>query len=181
MANDIVLAFNTRDEEALRRLNERRGTAFTFDDLGALIWRAVYAFRERSSRGDGIYLLIGEARAIVARNAGYASWEALTGAGGARPTRVPPFAIDEKENRIAPRRLMSDGEWDELIAVMKERRIPALDAGGQITDAVLARVAALDHVTDLGLSGVRQVSDEGLQHLARMPQLERRLQQLNAV
>jgi len=172
VAGDLVLAFNSRDERALGRLNERHGTSFTFDDLGALVWRAVYAFRERASRGDGRYLLLDEARAIVARNAGYASWEALTGSGGVRVARVPPFVVDEKENSIEPRRLMSHQEWDELIAVMTERGITRLNGAGQITDALLERVAALDHVTALGLSGVRQVTDEGLQHLARMPQLE---------
>ena len=56
---------------------------------------------------------------------------------------------------------------------MKERGITALDAGGLMTDDVLARVAALDHVTSLSLGGSRQLTDEGLHHLARMPQLER--------
>ena len=55
---------------------------------------------------------------------------------------------------------------------MKERRITALDAGGLMTDAVLARIAKLDHVTALDLGGSRQLSDDGLLHLARMPQLQ---------
>jgi hypothetical protein len=85
---------------------------------------------------------------------------------------VPPFAIDEAENKIAPRRQLTDKEWNELIDVMKERRITALDASGLMTDAVLARVAELDHVTTLSLGGSRQLSDDGLLQLARMPQLE---------
>ena len=56
---------------------------------------------------------------------------------------------------------------------MKERGITALDAGGLMTDDVLARIAALDHVTSLSLGGSRQLTDDGLRHLARMPQLER--------
>ena len=41
-----------------------------------------------------------------------------------------------------------------------------------MTDDVLARVAELDHVTALSLGGSRQLTDDGLLHLARMPQLQ---------
>src|SRR5206468_12308644 len=59
-----------------------------------------------------------------------------------------------------------------LIGVLKERRITALDANGLMTDAVVARIAELDHVTSLSLGGSRELSDDGLLHLARMPQLQ---------
>ena len=36
---------------------------------------------------------------------------------------------------------MTDTDWDELIGVMKERRITALDANGLMTDEVMARIA----------------------------------------
>src|SRR6185295_83621 len=70
------------------------------------------------------------------------------------------------------RRRMTTAEWDELIGVLKERRIPALDANGLMTDAVLARLAELDHVTSLSLGGSRELTDDGLLLLARMPQLQ---------
>jgi hypothetical protein len=54
---------------------------------------------------------------------------------------------------------------------MTEHRITALDAQGLMTDAVLSRIAGLDHVTSLGLGGSRQLTDDGLLQLARMPQL----------
>ena len=54
---------------------------------------------------------------------------------------------------------------------MKERRITSLNAIGLMTDAVLSRIADLDHVTSLTLGGSRELTDAGLQHLARMPQL----------
>ena len=41
-----------------------------------------------------------------------------------------------------------------------------------MTDAVLARIAGLDHVTSLALGGSRQLTDDGLSHLARIPQLQ---------
>ncbi len=171
-ANDLMLAFNSRDESALARLNARRGLSFTFDDLAAVIWRSVYAFRQRSFKSQANYLLPDEARLLVAQDAGYASWAALTGLGATRPARVPAYAIDEQEKRIAPRRLLTASEWHELIDTMKQRGLTSLDANGQMTDAVLAHVASLDHVTTLDLSGSRQLTDDGLRHLSRMPQLQ---------
>ncbi len=88
---------------------------------------------------------------------------------GASP--IPPYVIDTQRNAIGPRRLLSDREWDQLIAVMKERRIEGLTANGLMTDALLARIAELDHVVALGIGGSRGLSDEGLLQLARMPQL----------
>ena len=173
LANDMVAAFDSHDEAALQRLNAHYQRTFTFDDLWAEIWRRVYSFRQRAFKGDGKQSLqAAEAQVVIAQDAGFGSWETLTQAMATGAPPVPAYAIDTAESRISPRRHLTDGEWDELIAVMKERRIAALDAAGLMTDAVLARVAKLDHVTALSLGGSRQLTDEGLLHLANMPQLQ---------
>jgi len=172
LANDLVLAFDSHDQAALQRLNEHYHRSFTFDDLWAEIWRRVYAFRQRSSKVPKNYLQLAEAQTLIAQDAGFGSWAALTRAVATGAPPVPAYAIDTTENTIAPRRHLSDKEWDELIDLMKERRITALEAGGLMTDAVLARIAELDHVTALALGGSRQLTDDGLLHLARMPQLQ---------
>jgi hypothetical protein len=41
-----------------------------------------------------------------------------------------------------------------------------------MTDTALAQIATLDHVTALNLGGSRELTDDGLLQLARMPQLE---------
>ena len=173
LAQDYVRAFDSRDQAALARLNSHYGRAFSFADLDAEIWRRNYAFRQRSSRVPKNYLGLDEARTLLAQDIGFASWASLQEAvhTGAEP--IPPFQVDTTENRIAPRRQLHADEWDTLIAMMRDRRITALDAGGLMTDEVLARVASLEHVTELSLGGSRQLTDEGLLHLAKMPQLER--------
>jgi hypothetical protein len=173
LASDMVLAFDSRDEAALQRLKVHYRRSFTFDDLWAEIWRRVYAFRQRSFKVPKNYLQLAEAQTVIAQDAGFGSWAALTRAAATGGPPVPAHGIDPVENRIGPRRRLSGGEWDELIAIMKERRITTLDANGLMTDAVLARVAELDHVTALVLGGSRELTDDGLLHLARMPQLER--------
>ena len=52
------------------------------------------------------------------------------------------------------RHSLDDKDWDEIIAVMAEQGISGLDAGGQMTDAVLERIADLDHVTRLNFGGI---------------------------
>jgi hypothetical protein len=172
LANDLVRAFASRDEAALQRANAHYGRSFTFDDLWAEVWRRVYAFRQRSSRVPRNYLSLEEARMLVAQDAGFGSWEALMRAVATGAPPVPASAIDAESRRIAPRRWLTDQEWDAVIGQMREHRIAAVDAQGLISDDVLRRVAALDHVTSLDLGGSRQLTDEGLRHLARMPQLE---------
>jgi hypothetical protein len=171
-AQDFVNA-HEGDASALQRLNEHYRRWFSLEDLRAEIWRRVYAFRQRAFKAPKNFLQLAEAQIIIAQDAGFGSWAALM---QAVATGAPPqgaaYAIDPKENRIAPRRRMTDTDWDELIGVLKERRIPTLDANGLMTDVVLARIAGLDHVTSLSLGGSRELTDEGLLHLARMAQLQ---------
>lgn len=172
LAQDFVDAYE-KNEAALQRLNEYYRRSFTFEDLRAEIWRRVYAFRQRAFRVERNYLQLSEAQIVIAQDAGFGSWAALmqavsTGA----PPQGAPYVIDAKENRIGLRRRMSDADWDELLGVLKERRIPALDANGLMTDAVMTRIAELDHITSLSLGGSRELTDDGLLQLARMPQLQ---------
>ena len=172
LADDMVLAFNSQDHAALQRVNAQYRRSFTFDDLWAEVWRRVYAFRQRRSKVPKNYLQLSEAQMLIAQDAGFGSWAALTRALTTGAPPVPPYAIDTKDDRISPRRLLSDGEWDDLIAVMKERRIAGFESAGLVTDRVLARIADLEHVTALNLGGSRELTDDGLLHLARMPQLQ---------
>jgi hypothetical protein len=169
LAHDFVQAF-ARDEAALARLNAHYRRAFGFDDLWADIWRRVYSFRQRAFREPSQALRLDEAQTLVAQDAGYGSWDALMRAGAGGDPPIPAHAIEDRT--IAPRRQLRPSEWDDLIAAIEERDLTSIVAGGLMTDEVLARIARLERVTKLGLGGSRQLSDQGLQHLARMPQLQ---------
>jgi ankyrin repeat protein len=126
--------------------------------------------------GGDVDITIDDARFMVARGLGFESWVALAeylasqkktvGSIAVRP--VTPYFPDEPKTR---RHRRSTRDWDAAIALMRDERIPALDAHGQMTDAVLARIADLGQVTTLKLNGSKQLTDVGLRHLARMPQL----------
>ena len=171
-AQDFVDAYEG-DAAALQRLNNHYQRSFSFADVKAEIWRRVYAFRQRSFRVPKNFLQLAEGRMLVAQDAGFGSWDALMQAAATgAPPAVTAYRIDSQEHRASPRRRMTGAEWDELIGVMQEQRITALDADGLMTDAVLGRIAGLEHVTRLSLGGSRELSDDGLMQLARMPQLE---------
>ena len=173
LARDLVAAYDSQDAAALQRLNQHYGWPFTYDDLSADVWRRVYAVRRRSSREEKNFLRLTEAQTLLAQDAGFGSWEALKTAPTTGACPVPPYSIDSRKGHIAPRRFLSSDEWDQLAAVMEERRITVVEGRGLVNDAALARIAEVEHVTALNLEGCRQVSDEGVAHLARMPQLER--------
>ena len=54
---------------------------------------------------------------------------------------------------------------------MADQKISSLDAGGQLTDSVLARLGELPHISQLNFGGTKHVTDEGLAHLAHLHQL----------
>jgi len=171
LAHDLVAVFASQEQTALDRVNAHYQRAFTVDDWWAEIWRRVYAFRQRSSKVPKNVLQLDEAQMLIAQDVGFNSWPALTTALSTGAARVPAYGIDAHDNSVAPRRTLNDAEWDDLIAVMNDRRITSLNAIGLMTDGVLSRVAALDHVTSLSLGGSRELTDDGLLQLARMPQL----------
>ena len=65
-------------------------------------------------------------------------------------SRSRVYAVGEGD---APQLPLRSRDWDEALALMQERRLPGLNASGQMTDAVLERLSRLEHVTALDLSG----------------------------
>jgi hypothetical protein len=171
LARDFVSAYDSGDPPALQRLNDFYSRSFTWDDLRAEVWRQVYKVRQAKARPGSF--AIEDAQWLMARDAGFGNWDAFMNAAAAG-SRSPgePYAVDSKDNVIVPRRNLSNEDWETLIAVMKEQRISGLNADGRMTDAALKKISQLCHVTHLSLGGSRQLSDGGLQHLARMPQLQ---------
>jgi hypothetical protein len=171
LADDMVAVYANGDAAALQRINEHYQRSTTVDDLRAMVWRLVYKVRQ--AKGAAHAFGAAEAREMIARTDGFSNWDDLARSVAAGlPSAVPPYVIKHAENRIAPLRNLAPQEWDLITGVMKEQRIPALEAHGQMTDDVLHAISKLDHVTALSLGGSRELTDDGLLHLANMPQLE---------
>lgn len=131
---------------------------------------------------DDAALTLADTRLLVARMYFFESWDTFARSSAQPPgdprtvrhgmSSTPPFyRIDWHTRTLEPRPPLSDRDWDTICGLMTELGITGLRAFGQMTDAALARVSALDHVTSLNISDSSRISDDGLRHLARMPQL----------
>jgi ankyrin repeat protein len=169
-AKDLVSAY-AGDADALRRLNEHYGRSATLADLRSAIWGMVYKVRQAGGSPEAFGLA--EAQEVMARMAGFPNWsDFMDAVVKGTPPPGKPYRINIKENKITPTRYLKPSDWDTIIGQMKEHRITGLEGGGTWTDSLLKRIAELDFVTSLSLEGARGISEEGLSHLARMPQLE---------
>lgn len=171
LANDMVAVYAASDPAALDRINQHYGSTSTADDLRAKVWRLIYKVRQAGGAAEAFQAA--EARELIARTSGFSNWSALTAAvATGRPAAVPPYRIDAHTNKISPSRNLSEPEWDAIIGVAKERKIAAFHTNGFMSDDVLKRISELSHITNLNLEGARDVTDDGVQHLRNMPQLE---------
>lgn len=179
MAADLVAAYRG-DAEALERLNEQLPRTLRLDQLQELVRQRVEGLSGTDS--ENADFTVSDAQSLLARLHGFDSWTKFTESFAHSPADLrsvpiglsptPPFyKIDWKANTIEPGPLMSAKDWDLVFGVMEELQITGLNANGQMTDTVLERVSRLNFVNRLNLDGSTRVTDEGLKHLAGMPQL----------
>src|SRR6185503_11933531 len=106
---------------------------------------------------------LADVQLMIARQYGFESWSDLaTGlsqppedAGDSRLglSSTPPFyRIDTLRRTIEPRPPLSEGDWDTIFAIMRERNLTGITTPA-ITDSAMARLARLDFVTRVGFDG----------------------------
>jgi len=139
--------------------------------------------RAESGEGQGpesgernIDITLDDARYLVARENGFDNWRALLDyvemlpptvrTIAAKPVRLFPGPAREDEPTIESTR-----DWEAAIATLASGRASGIAAAGQMTDELLERISRAEHVTALRLGNSSALTDEGLRHLARMPQL----------
>ncbi|HYN10477.1 MAG TPA: hypothetical protein VES67_24020 [Vicinamibacterales bacterium] len=125
--------------------------------------------------GDDVEIALDDARSLVAIEYGFANWDALkaftaSAQAGARVAAKPVQLVDPGAPEHA-RTIASSRDWDVVIERLAMNPGARLEAGGQMTDAILADVCRHEGITALDLSGSRAVTDEGVRHLARLPHL----------
>ncbi|HYW49064.1 MAG TPA: hypothetical protein VE861_00585 [Gemmatimonadaceae bacterium] len=116
-----------------------------------------------------------DARWLVAREHGFESWTALAAhVATVMPDRV--YTVKPVAVLGAGGSRDDDGhgsrDWLQVVDALRAPDATGLHAHGQVTDAMLADLPELPHVTQLRLGGCAHVSDGGLEALARLPQLE---------
>lgn len=163
-----VLASCGGDAEALERLRQVFGLDFSGEQLRDHVMQ----------RLEGGALTAERARLFVAKLFGFGAWSELAASAASPPARsgdtmTPPFyRVNWKESWIEARAPLTDLDWEEILAVIEAHGIRELRSAGQVTDAVLERIAGLEGLRRLQLEGSRRVTDAGLRHIARMGRLE---------
>ena len=170
LASDILVAYQSGESSALQRVRDFFKQTFTWTEMRARL-------PQRLGKSADAELSLDDTRGFVAHLRGFGSWvefaSSVTGVGGrAKNWNLPLYRIDFEHRTMHVRHSLEEREWDEIISTMADQKISSLDAGGQMTDAVLARLADLDHITRLSFGGTKQMTDKGLAHLARLPRLQ---------
>ena len=81
------------------------------------------------------------------------------------------FGLINPVSSVVSETVLTSRDWDEVLRRLAEQPNARLCAEGQMTDAVLADVAAIESITELDLSASHELTDEGLRHLAKLPRL----------
>ena len=124
---------------------------------------------------DDIDITLDDARDLVAREHGFERWEELQRAARHTTARSPraakPVRLVDAHAAHDSDTLVSSRDWDVVLEALAARPGARLDAEGQMTDDLLARVTRIPGVTSLHLGGSKALSDDGIRHLARLPGL----------
>lgn len=180
LARDVAAAYSGGDAQAIRELNWNLGTWFVHDYDPEKMKRRLSTWYASESRTPEVALA--DAQQMVAKSYGFESWAKFADSVASAPRKAPaartglgsgpPFyRIDWKQNALGVRGPTTEKDWDAICEVMADHEITCLFAGG-MTDAGMERVSKLRHVTKLFLGNSNLLTDDGLLHVGRMPQIE---------
>jgi hypothetical protein len=170
LATDLQAACHG-DQNALTRLHRIHGNDFMQASVPFDLARLREKIDQRLSKisknpTPASTLSLADAQLLVARQHGISTWPQLIA-----EEETPLFSVHTKTNEIVPGPVLSPKTWDIIFGVIEDRGITALNAAGRMTDAAMKRLSKLHRVTRLNLGGSLQLTDSGLLHLKRMPQL----------
>jgi hypothetical protein len=188
LAEDLVAAYNSADAEAVARLNKLFHSSISAEQIQHFV-RDRLMFLPGYEQHPFDVLTLADAQQLFASIYGFTDWPTFVRSSNDPPrdlrsapivlSSTPPFyRIDWQHKSIEPRQPMSNKDWEDLFAVVKEFGLTTINAINQIGDDDLEKLSQLDQVTSLDFSGAQFITDKGLEHLAHMPQLrELRLSQ----
>lgn len=172
MAEALLEAYRTGTTEAMERHYR-----YTWHRRS---WQAMRSYVQldlnKRPPGPDVDITLEDARHLVAIEHGFESWQALkafTGrpTAGAR-TAVKPVGLVRPDASDDLQPIARSRDWDEIIRLLAVHPSAGLHAAGQMSDALLADVTRVESVTALYLGGSRELTDEGVRHLARLPRLK---------
>lgn len=180
IAEELVAVYNAADVDAATRLNDLFHSALNVEQIRDFIRDKLCNLPDTQARLNNFTLI--DAQSVVARLYGFKGWDELVESSNKSAidphsapfvlSSKPPFyRIDWTNNSIEPRQPMSSKDWENVCAVIRELGLTRIDSGTLIGDDDLEIISQLDQITSLNLNGSKRLTDKGLMHLARMPQL----------
>jgi hypothetical protein len=182
IAEDMLAVYNSGDSEAAERLNDLFHSSLDIQQIRDFIRDRLSSLPDTEQHLTNFTLA--DAQFLVSRLYGFQDWNELVQSTNT-PERdphsapvylssKPPFyRIDWANNSIEPRQPMSTKDWETLCAVAKEFGLTSINSASLIGDEDLRVISAFDQVTSLNLDGSKRLTEQGLQYLARMPQLRK--------
>ncbi len=180
IAEDMLAVYNSADASAAARLNDVFHSALDIQQIRDFIRDKLFNFPDTQRLLNNFTLV--EAQHVVARLYGFKDWNELTQSSNepandphsapyVLSSKPPFYRIDWTNNSIEPRQPMRTKDWEDLCAVIRELGLTTVSSGNLIGDDDLEIISQLDQLTSIDLGGSKQLTDKGLQYLARMPQL----------
>jgi Leucine-rich repeat (LRR) protein len=174
MAEALLEAYRTGTPEAMER--HYRYTWHRRPWEGMRTYVQLDLGKRPSSSGADVEISLDDARYLVAIEHGFANWDALrafTESAMVGPrVAAKPVRLVTREGPEEWQTIASSRDWDAVIRLLAMHPSTSLSAEGQMTDTVLADIARVETITGLGLGGSKALTDEGVRHLARLPQLK---------
>jgi hypothetical protein len=175
-ANALLDAYRTGTPEAMERLYRHTWHRRPWQGMRRYVQLDL---GKRPSAADApdddVEITLDDARYLVAIEHGFRSWDALLEfarrSAGRRVAAKPVKLLDPTPPSGSPRAIAVTREWDDILRLLVERPSARLEAAGQMTDALLAEVSRIDGITSLDLGGSKELTDDGLRHLAGLPRL----------
>jgi hypothetical protein len=120
-------------------------------------------------------ITLDDARYLIAVEHGFDNWDGLSRFVSTMPGRVPvtakPVRVRSLGAAVESRPIAVTRDWQTALRILGRTSSPGLDAEGQMTDTMLPEVAKVESVTSLNLAGSKTVTDDGIRHIARLPNL----------
>jgi Leucine Rich repeat len=175
VAAALVIAYRTGESGAMEIVYDYFGHRRRWDGMRRYV-RLDLGKTEEPSSGETDDISLADAQRLVARRQGLESWEALERYAATLPigkTTITeqPVLLYASGNPASGEPVAGVRDWDDALALIRERRLAGLNAHGQMTDALLEQISRLEHITVLDLGGSKALTDEGLRHLARLSRL----------
>jgi hypothetical protein len=167
----LLAAYNSGTPEAMERLYQHTWHRRTWPTMRTYV-QLDLGKRPLQPGGD-VPITLDDARYLIAREHGFEGWPELDAFTRSPPPR--PLARPIRIVEASPGGAKTFGRFRDLDALVEWLAAHpglGLAAEGQVTDATLAEIASVGALRSLDLSGSRALTDDGLTHLSRLPELE---------